>query len=232
MFRRRDDASGDDYYPTDEASFGQSPRAPINDAGSSRANIRTSSSNPDSSSSSIPARGGVGSSMRQSVGQGANRAYQGSNRVSERVLTVGQDILLKGEIATCDRLVIEGTVDAKLSEVHTVEIAEHGSFSGGANIEDAIISGTFEGSLNVKGRLIIRSTGKVKGEITYGELEIERGGIISGEVTSIDKSLDKDLSSSSLGGSSAFGRNKDNSSSDKGGSSSRNNQTHKKLESA
>jgi cytoskeletal protein CcmA (bactofilin family) len=99
-----------------------------------------------------------------------------------RVLTVGSDILLKGEIATCDRLVIEGKVDATLNDVHTVEITESGSFKGSAQIEDAEISGLFEGDLVVRGRLVIYSSGKVRGKITYGEVEIERGGELSGEI--------------------------------------------------
>lgn len=102
----------------------------------------------------------------------------------KRILTVGNDILLKGEIATCDRLVIEGAVDAKLNDVHTVEIAETGSFKGSAEIEDAEISGLFEGDLIVRNRLIIYSTGKVRGKITYGEIEIERGGELTGEIKS------------------------------------------------
>lgn len=100
----------------------------------------------------------------------------------KRVLTVGNDILLKGEIATCDRLVIEGRVDATLNDVHTVEIAEGGSFKGSAQIEDAEISGVFEGDLVVRGRLVIYSTGKVRGKISYGEIEIERGGELSGDI--------------------------------------------------
>lgn len=99
-----------------------------------------------------------------------------------RVLTVGSDILLKGEIATCDRLVIEGKVDATLNDVHTVEITETGSFKGSAQIEDAEISGLFEGDLVVRGRLVIYGSGKVRGKISYGEIEIERGGEISGEI--------------------------------------------------
>lgn len=102
-----------------------------------------------------------------------------------RILTVGNDILLKGEIATCDRLVIEGAVDATLKEVHTVEIAQNGSFKGSAEIEDAEISGVFEGDLIVRNRLIIYSTGKVRGKITYGEIEIERGGELTGEIKTV-----------------------------------------------
>ena len=105
-----------------------------------------------------------------------------SAKAGRRVLTVGNDILLKGEIATCDRLVIEGKVDATLNDVHTVEIAETGSFKGSANIEDAEISGLFEGDLVVRNRLVIYATGKVRGKISYGEIEIERGGELTGEI--------------------------------------------------
>ena len=104
---------------------------------------------------------------------------------TRRILTVGNDILLKGEIATCDRLVIEGEVDATLNDVHTVEIAETGSFKGTAEIEDAEISGLFEGELIVRNRLVIYSTGQVHGKITYGEIEVERGGEFSGEIQTI-----------------------------------------------
>jgi cytoskeletal protein CcmA (bactofilin family) len=105
-----------------------------------------------------------------------------SVKTSPRILTVGNDILLKGEIATCDRVVIEGRVEAKLNEVHTVEIAACGSFKGTAEVEDAEISGLFEGDLAVKNRLVIYSTGEVRGNITYGEIEVERGGRLMGQI--------------------------------------------------
>lgn len=120
----------------------------------------------------------------QSFGITPQASTSGEEKGKRRILTVGNDILLKGEIATCDRLVIEGAVDAKLNDVHTVEIAETGSFKGSAEIEDAEISGLFEGDLIVRNRLIIYSTGKVRGKITYGEIEIERGGELTGEIRS------------------------------------------------
>ena len=115
---------------------------------------------------------------------------------SKRVLTVGPDIQMKGEITTCDRVVIEGAVDATLRDVHTVELAQSGSLKGTAEVEDAEISGSFEGDLTVSGRLIIYSTGVIRGNVTYGEIEIERGGQISGNIRNVDeatagKSADK-----------------------------------------
>ena len=103
------------------------------------------------------------------------------------MLTVGPDIQMKGEITTCDRVVIEGAVDATLRDVHTVELAQSGSLKGTAEVEDAEISGSFEGDLVVRGRLIIYSTGVIRGNVTYGEIEIERGGQISGSVRNVDE---------------------------------------------
>jgi cytoskeletal protein CcmA (bactofilin family) len=123
----------------------------------------------------------------------ASSGSESNKNSGRRVLTVGNDILLKGEIATCDRLVIEGAVDATLNEVHTVEIAEAGSFKGSAEIEDAEISGEFDGELTVRGRLVVYSTGKVRGKITYGEVEIERGGQLTGTIKTYDAdSVNKD----------------------------------------
>lgn len=119
----------------------------------------------------------------------APAATQHDEKAKRRILTVGNDILLKGEIATCDRLVIEGAVDAKLNDVHTVEIAQQGSLRGFAEIEDAEISGLFEGDLVVRNRLVIYSTGKVRGKISYGEIEIERGGELSGEIKMVGQGV-------------------------------------------
>lgn len=117
-----------------------------------------------------------------SAAASSSSGMSSSNKGNKRILTVGNDILLKGEIATCDRLVIEGMVDATLKDVHTVEISETGSFKGTAEIQDAEISGLFEGDLTVRNRLTIYSTGRVRGKISYGEIEIERGGQLTGEI--------------------------------------------------
>jgi cytoskeletal protein CcmA (bactofilin family) len=104
---------------------------------------------------------------------------------AKRVLTVGPDIQMKGEITTCDRVVIEGMVDATMRDVHTVELAETGSLKGTAEVEDAEISGAFEGDLVVRGKITIYTTGRVRGNITYGEIEIQRGGQISGNIRNV-----------------------------------------------
>jgi cytoskeletal protein CcmA (bactofilin family) len=106
-------------------------------------------------------------------------------QTDSKKLIVGRGINLNGEIRTCDSLVVEGTVEAVLSDCRSVELAPTGQFKGSATIEVADISGRFDGELTVKGRLTVRATGKVLGKIHYGQLEIERGGILSGTVEAL-----------------------------------------------
>ena len=106
-----------------------------------------------------------------------------------KLLIVGPDINLSGEITACDRLVVEGSVQVTLNRTRAIEIAETGRFTNGkAEVEEAEISGVYEGDLTVRKRLLIRSTGQVKGTVRYGELEIERGGRLSGTITMLEPS--------------------------------------------
>lgn len=97
-------------------------------------------------------------------------------------LIVGQGIKLKGEISACDRLIVEGHVEVTLNDTRTVEIKPTGRFIGSCEVEQAEISGVYEGNLTVRGRLSVQASGMVTGNIHYGELELERGGRIAGEL--------------------------------------------------
>jgi cytoskeletal protein CcmA (bactofilin family) len=101
-------------------------------------------------------------------------------------LLVGRDIFLTGEITACNKLVIEGRVEASMAESQSIDIAATGHFKGNAEADTAEVSGRFEGKLLVRKRLTIRSTGRVVGEIRYGEIEIECGGVICGDIRTVE----------------------------------------------
>jgi len=110
------------------------------------------------------------------------------NRPDQK-LTVGRGIQLKGEISNCDTLVVQGHIEATAS-TRCIEIAESGTFKGNAEIEMADISGHFEGDLKVADRLIIRTSGRLKGKIRYNSIEIEAGGEISGDIQVTEQAQD------------------------------------------
>jgi cytoskeletal protein CcmA (bactofilin family) len=104
------------------------------------------------------------------------------SETATRKLVVGRGIVFSGEITSCDCLVVEGTVKANIAGCHEIDIAEGGLFTGSASVDTAEIRGRFEGALNVSGRLLVHASGKVAAEVRYHQIEIERGGEISGQI--------------------------------------------------
>src|SRR5213075_373226 len=100
-----------------------------------------------------------------------------------RTLIIGPGVSVKGEITSCNRLIVEGKIEAKLADCPNVIIKHGGVFNGESTTQDADIQGCFDGNLVVRGRLLVRATGTVAGKIAYGEIEIERGGKIAGEIS-------------------------------------------------
>src|SRR5580704_3589515 len=128
-------------------------------------------------SAAVPARtpGPPQQPTEQSVGSHGHE-------VDRRTLIIGEGISLSGEVTSCDRLIVEGTIEAKLEKCQHVIIAETGVFNGKASTENADVRGRFQGELVVRKRLLIRAGGHVSGTIAYGEIEIESGGKISGAI--------------------------------------------------
>ena len=102
--------------------------------------------------------------------------------IEPRTLFVGKGISVSGDINSCDRLVIDGSVQANLQDCKHMIVSESGLFDGNALIDDAEVHGRFEGELTVRNRLDIRATGHVSGTVSYRQIEIEAGGRISGSI--------------------------------------------------
>lgn len=118
-----------------------------------------------------------------------------SGETESRKLIVGRDIQLNGEITACDKLVVEGHVQINLPGARVLEISPSGYFKGAAEVDEADISGRFEGDLIAKERLVIRAGGRVSGTVRYGRIVIESGGEISGDMqtlTTDESSSDSD----------------------------------------
>lgn len=101
-------------------------------------------------------------------------------------LVIGRDICLAGEITSCDKLVVEGRAEVQLSGARMIEVAPSGLFKGAADVEEADISGRYEGELVARGQLVVRAGGRISGTIRYGRIVIESGGEISGDMQTLN----------------------------------------------
>ena len=97
-------------------------------------------------------------------------------------LLVGQAIKVKGQIESCQNLVVEGRVEAELA-AKSLSVLKGGLFKGTAEVDKADIAGRFEGTLTVHGTLAIKASGKATGRIRYDRITIEGGGEIAGDVS-------------------------------------------------
>jgi cytoskeletal protein CcmA (bactofilin family) len=109
-------------------------------------------------------------------------------------LVVGRDISLSGEIKACDSLIVEGAVEATLENSRFLEVAEGGVFIGAVVIDEAVIAGYFEGAITARERLTIKSSGRIKGNVKFKQIEIELGGEIDGDLHVLESDTPADPS--------------------------------------
>lgn len=114
------------------------------------------------------------------VGRGVDADIDGKR------LVIGKQIRMSGEISGCERLVVEGKVEANLSDVKSIEITANGTFKGNAEVDSAIIAGIYEGSLKVHGHLEIAPSGIVKGGVSYKTIAVANGGRLQGSIETLD----------------------------------------------
>ena len=113
----------------------------------------------------------------------AERSHTGENE--GRKLVVGREICLNGEITSCDILVVEGEVEATLTDARLIDVADTGLFKGSAIVDEAEISGRFDGDLTARNLLTVHAGGQVSGTIRYGRIVIESGGEIRGDTQAL-----------------------------------------------
>ena len=166
MFTKNPDESDQSSAVRGQASPTENSRAPIMPAG--RDGIRPATLR----------------RAREYTGIGSDERTVGNYGDSKKLL-IGREIVLSGEISACEKLVVEGCVETNISACREIEVAESGIFKGEAEIEIAEISGVFEGNISATNLLIVRSTGRVTGKVRVRQLEVERGGEISGEIAII-----------------------------------------------
>ena len=106
-------------------------------------------------------------------------------------LSVGRDIRLTGELKSCESLIVEGIVNLDLQGTKYLEVLEGGTFTGSAMVDRAEIAGSFEGDLTVTGLLVIHPSGRINGNITTSELQLERGGMICGNLQMTGKNTER-----------------------------------------
>ena len=99
-------------------------------------------------------------------------------------IIVGEGVSVKGSFKVPNRAVINGSLEGEL-DADELLIGKGGKLVGAVRVKRADVHGETHHSLHASEHLVVRGTGRIHGKATYGLIEIERGGLIHGEVASL-----------------------------------------------
>jgi cytoskeletal protein CcmA (bactofilin family) len=95
---------------------------------------------------------------------------------------IGASIKVKGNFHGQENIIIEGTREGSLKTDASIFIGEKAKVVATVEARDLIVNGEIKGNTKVKNYLSLGSTAKINGDVQYGELSIEKGAIINGQL--------------------------------------------------
>jgi cytoskeletal protein CcmA (bactofilin family) len=96
----------------------------------------------------------------------------------------GEGVTFKGSITAPERIVVHGTVEGDLV-ARDLLVGPSGTIKGNVKVDQADIQGKVLQNIEARVCLSLRKTGRIEGSAVYGDIEIEKGGVLAGEVSSI-----------------------------------------------
>lgn len=108
----------------------------------------------------------------------------------KNVVYIGEGVSLTGTLTAQDTIVIDGTVDGEISCSQLI-VGPSGVVNGVVAVSEADIYGKIGSDITIKQLLIVRSTGRIEGKWIYGEIEVEKGGVLFGTAESTEFRSDR-----------------------------------------
>ena len=106
----------------------------------------------------------------------------GTEPKARGVLSIGNGVVLSGKVVEADHIIIHGSVEAEVSAI-SIEVMPDGVLTGTIKTKEFSVFGTFTGNAQVSGNLQIQKGGRIEGDVSYGSLCVEDGGLIYGTIS-------------------------------------------------
>ncbi len=108
--------------------------------------------------------------------------FNTSNNKNIPATIIAKGVKLEGEFKSQGDVLIEGEVLGNIQTDGLLTAGPDSVIKAGVTAADAVIAGKVEGNLQVKHRLEIRATAKVKGDTVCQTIGIEAGAMLQGQV--------------------------------------------------
>jgi cytoskeletal protein CcmA (bactofilin family) len=120
-------------------------------------------------------------SKSRGVSNSADRAPEMRPATTPSVL--GPTLRFKGELSADEDVIIQATVEGNIVQhTNSLTIGKHGQVKANINAAVIVVEGTVEGDLTGDDAVIIKSTGKVTGNVTVPRITLEDGASFNGRI--------------------------------------------------
>ena len=109
-------------------------------------------------------------------------------KIKEKDITIiSEKSEIEGKLKMPGKVMILGSFTGSIN-CSTLEIFKDGKAAGTIEAEDVILAGYVKGERACSGFLTITKKGAVRGKVAYGNLLVELGGLLEGEVFQLESS--------------------------------------------
>lgn len=93
---------------------------------------------------------------------------------------IGEGSLFEGKIKSDAGIRVEGQINGDIDSAGDVTVGENAVARSNIKARNVILAGQVFGNVSVKGKLTIKASGKLNGNLSAAELSIESGGEFQG----------------------------------------------------
>ncbi len=98
---------------------------------------------------------------------------------------IGSAIKVKGNFHGQGNIIIEGVLEGSLKTDANIFVGEKARITANVEAKDLIVNGEIRGNVRVGNYLSLGGTARITGDVQYGEISIEKGAVINGQLSSI-----------------------------------------------
>jgi cytoskeletal protein CcmA (bactofilin family) len=133
-----------------------------------------------------------------------------SSKSTTEPTVIGRGTVIEGTLRVSGRVQVDGQIDGTLIAEGHVSVGPTGSILGEVVADELAVGGRVEGKVTVRNHLHVASQGVTRGDVRYGSLQVERGGVLDGstahgENTNTLESVDETAASMTVRTASAAG---------------------------
>jgi cytoskeletal protein CcmA (bactofilin family) len=106
---------------------------------------------------------------------------------AEGSTVIGKSVIIRGDISGSEDLFMDGEIEGTITLTENrLTIGPNARVRADVNVQDVIVFGKVEGNVKASGRLELRQSASVIGDIQAGRLSIEESASLRGRVELVE----------------------------------------------